>query len=314
MELRHLRYFIAVAEELNFRRAAQRLQMSQPPLSVQIAALESEIGVRLFNREGRQVTLTEAGHDFLPRARRTVFLADRAVRIARVRNGHAWATLGYTEAMTFSILPDIVRGFTEDNPNAELELYSESIMSVVDALLQGDANVCLFRSLVNEPGLRTQVCHREPFVAVLPAGHRLAHEPTVYLADLCQDEFVSFPREFAPVTYDLITSMCLSVGFTPRITHEVYGYLGMVGLTAAGLGVSVVSQSVCRWSPPGVVFRNLADVSVQSETVVAWHEDDDRPITHVLVRSVLDLMSSRLLAGRPAPQLVRARGVEGRTA
>jgi DNA-binding transcriptional LysR family regulator len=293
MELRHLRYFITVAEELSFRRAAQRLHMSQPPLSVQIAALESEIGVRLFNRERGQVTLTEAGQSFLPRARRTVFLTDRAVQIARTQNGQMRVALGYTDAMTFAILPDVVRRFTEENPQTKIELYTESVLPIVDALLQGDVHVALICAPITDSGLHTQVCHREPFVVVLPTAHRLAQEPKVHLSDLCRDEFVWLPRHLAPVTHDLMTSMCLSVGFAPRITHEVYGYLGMVSLTAAGFGVSLVSESVRRWSPPGVVFRDLADVSIQSETVVAWRRDDDRPITQALVRTIVALASAQ---------------------
>jgi DNA-binding transcriptional LysR family regulator len=287
MELRHLRYFVVVAEELNFRRAAQRLQMSQPPLSVQIAALEGEVGVRLLDRVGRQVSLTEAGRAFLPKARRTLFLADRAVRAARPQGGQATVTLGYTEAITFATLPEIVRRFSAENPAVKLELYAESVLPVVDALLQGDTQACLFRSLISRPGLRVEVCHREPFVAVLPSGHGLAGQREIQLAELRAENFVSFPRRFAPASYDLMTSMCLGAGFTPRITQEVYGYLGIVGPATAGLGVAVVPASVARWAPPGLVFTELLDVTVRSETVVAWRSDDDRPGTHALVQSIL---------------------------
>src|SRR3954453_15892050 len=201
MELRHLRYFVAVAEELHFGRAARRLQLAQPPLSRQIQGLEQELGVRLLERTKRHVELTPAGKVFLEHARKLLTEADHAVAAARraARGEIGRLAIGFVGAATYSALPELLRVFHTRFPDVELVLYEMTSAHQHDALREGRIEVGFVRPAIPDDTLARRVARGEPLVAALPAGHRLARrDEPIPLSDLAGEPFILFPRDPRP--------------------------------------------------------------------------------------------------------------------
>ena len=249
MELRHLRYFIAVAEERNFTRAAARLRMQQPPLSQALQALEKELGVRLFERLPRGVELTAAGAAFLQDAQATVSAAAQgAARAKRVASGiEGTLTLGLaSSAATHGLLPRLICAFGERYPDVHLSFIEGNAASLTEAIVARQAQVALFRAPVEHPPeVRFVEILREPLLAAIPSGHPLARKKgSLSLRDLCELPLILTRRPGAPGMYaDLITA-CSKAGITPRIAAEVGNMLTNVLLVASGVGASVVPASM----------------------------------------------------------------------
>jgi DNA-binding transcriptional LysR family regulator len=260
VELRQLRYFVAVAEELHFRRAAARLHISQPPLSQQIARLEDELGARLLNRTRRRVELTPAGDAFLRDARAALAQIEAAAATAqRIDTGHAGTLrVSFVGSALLSIVPGIVQRFRGARPEVEIELHERSTVDQLRALSAGVIDIGLVRPPVDAAAdLCTEVVLRERTVAAIPAGHPLARLRRVPLARLATEPLVLFPRAQAPGFHDLLTGRLAATGTSPRVVQYAPEMLTIIGLVAAGIGVSPVPASVSRLALDGVTYRPL---------------------------------------------------------
>lgn len=269
MELRHLRYFVAVAEELHFGRAAERLGISQPPLSQQIQALEEELGARLLERTNRRVALTEVGRLFLAEARQVLAQSDKAVQLARraQRGEIGELKIGFTSSAPFtSTIPRSIFAFRQAYPAVHLELLEMSSRQVVAALQERRVQVGVIRPLALPEGMDRTELFREPLVAVLRADHPLAQgrDGGIGLAELAEEPFVYFPVSFGTGLYDQLLELTRQAGFTPRIAQEAGEAMTIIGLVAAGLGVSVLPASFRRMRIDGVVFLELLDPGATS--------------------------------------------------
>ncbi len=264
MELRHLRYFIAVAEELHFGRAAQALGISQPPLSQQIQALEQELGARLFERTNRRVALSEAGRLFLEEARQVLAQVDKAADVARrAQLGELGEMkIGFTSSAPFnSSIPKAIYSFRQRFPAVHLNLKEMSSRDVADALLDESIEVGLMRPLALPESLVATELFREPLVAVLNADHPLVEgsEQGLELKALANEPFVFFPRSYGSGLHAQLLSLARQAGFTPHFAQEAAEVMTIIGLVSAGLGVSVLPASFQRMRIDGVVYRTLLD-------------------------------------------------------
>jgi len=285
MELRHLRYFVAVAEELHFHRAAARLHISQPPLSQQIRALEQELGVVLLERNRRRVELTAAGASFLAAARAILEAVDRAAETARrVAAGEVGSlSLGFVGSAMFGpTLPAILRDFASRHPDVELQLRELQTAEQLDALARGRIDVGVIRgplqSATLAPGLELAVIHREHLVVALPEAHPLAALSRLRAADLRGETFVILRRSEAPGLWSPLASVMGSAGGPPEDVLEVAEMQTIIGLVAGGFGISLVPSSVSDTDRPGVTFRPLADPSPAIELALAWARDERSPV------------------------------------
>jgi DNA-binding transcriptional LysR family regulator len=294
MELRHLRYFVAVAEELHFARAAARLHMAQPPLSQQIKALESELGVQLLERSTRRVDLTPAGERFLERARTLLEAAEAAASEARrVHDGElGLVRIGFTGSATYELLPRLTRRLRAELPGLTLQLHGEMLTpSQVRSLKEHVIDLGFLRPPVRDPALDVLVLRKEPLVAVLPESHPLARRSSVVLADLADEPFITYPSHQASVTHDAVIEACERAGFVPREPQEVAETSTLVSFVAAGLGVALVPESVQHLQITGAVYRPISDVRREVALAVARRSGDDTPhLDRVLgvVRSLLE--------------------------
>jgi len=278
MELRHLRYFVAVAEELHFGRAALRLRMAQPPLSQQIQSLERELGVALFHRTTRRVGLTAAGAAFLVQARRVLDQAERAAqtaqRASRGEIGHL--SIGFMPSADLDLLPRALRVWRTRFPNAEIELHTLLPGQQVEALRLGQIQLGILRLPIDDRSLVVKSIQREPMVIALPAPHPLARRSRVRIADLKTDAMIIFPRSTGPSHYDWLVATCRRAGFSPRVFHQTESLQTNLGLIAAGLGVSLLPASVRNLRRRGVVYRPLAP-PVPHVEMAAAHLREDPP-------------------------------------
>ncbi len=260
MELRQLRYFVAVAEELHFRRAAARLHISQPPLSQQISALEHELGVRLLERTRRRVELTPAGEAFLRDARAMLAELDVAAATARAIAAGQVGRLrvGFVGSALLSIVPATVQRFRRARPGVEVELRERSTVEALRALETGVIDVALVRPPIDAGAdLRTEIVIRERTIAAIPAGHELAKLRRIPLARLAGEPLVLFPRSQAPGYHDLLTGRLAATGTSPHVVQYAPEMLTIIGLVAAGIGVSPVPASVAHLALDGVTYRPL---------------------------------------------------------
>jgi len=277
MELRQLRYFVAVAEELHFRRAAARLHISQPPLSQQIAALEAELGVTLLARTRRRVALTPAGDAFLREARALLAGAEAAAGTARAIGAGQEGVLrvSFVGSALLSIVPGIVQRFRAARPRVQIQLRERSTAEQLDAVASGAVDVGLLRPPVTpDPALATETVLREETVVALPADHALAALKRVPLARLASEPLVLFPREQAPGYHDLLTGRLGATGTIPQIVQYAPETITIIGLVAAGIGLSPVAASVANLALPGVVYRPLRGAPATELTVVRRREAD----------------------------------------
>ncbi|HVJ89451.1 MAG TPA: LysR substrate-binding domain-containing protein [Labilithrix sp.] len=286
MELRRLRYFVAVAEELHFGRAAQRLRMAQPPLTRQIQGLEQELGITLFERSRRKVELTGAGAMLLEHSRRIFEAVDLAVReTQRAGRGELGRiAIGYPSSLAYSGLPELLRTFRAKFPRVDISLSELSPQDQIEALKKGRLDVGFVRAPLIEPNLASRVVRREPLVIVMPADHALGSRKRISLGALSEEPFVSFPRSRGPAFFDQLMRLCNDAGFTPRIVQEA-PQLDLVSLVAAGFGVAIVPSSVRHVRRAGVIFRPIVGAPT-SELRIAWKKDNSAPIVRELVEVV----------------------------
>ena len=294
MELRHMRYVIAVAEELHFGRAAARLHIAQPPLSQQIRQLEEELGAPLFNRTSRRVELTDAGQAFLTEARRTLAQAERAVQAAqrahRGELGHL--EVGFVSSAMAGFMPDILRTFRAQFPDVDLVLHQLLTSEQVRALRERRLHIGFLRPPLDDDTLRWETVLREPLVVLLPSAHELAHRTQIPLAALADDQFVLPPHSPPFGLRDQVVNLCQQAGFTPRVTQVVTHYPAIVGFVAAGLGLSILPASMQMLQQSGVIYRPLQDCTLWREMAVAWRRDEASTVLQSFLAVVRSLATS----------------------
>ena len=287
IELRHLRYFLAIAEDLSFSKAAERLGIAQPPLSQQIQRLEALIGHELFERRPR-VKLTAAGEALLPAARRALAQVEQGVdathRAARGEVGTV--TVGFAASMILSVLPEVVRAFRKDYPAVDLNLRELSSAAQIEALRDSRIDVAFLREpTVSDGDLRFERIQDEPFIAVLPPEHPLTQRRRIPLASLAGEPFVHFPRPIAPGLYDRILGFCQTAGFQPVVVQEALEWITIVGLVEAGMGVSLVPESFRKLKWGRVAFRPLESPGASLRIMLGWRPDGARPAVQAFLRT-----------------------------
>ena len=297
MELRHLRYFVAVAEERHITRAAERLGIQQPPLSQQIRALEAELGAPLLRRHPRGVELTQAGEVLLTEARTVLEQVERAVTATR-RAGRGEAGrigLGFTSSASFHpLVPAMVRAYRDAYPLVALSLEESGTSELVDALVQQRLDAAFVRSPIGAAsGIAVHSILEEPMVAALPAGSPLARaRHPLPLAALAGEIFILYRRPLGPGLYDAIIAACQRAGYSPNIGQEAPRMLATLGLVAAGLGVTLVPQSMRRLRVHGVVYRTIeGEARLVAPLNLAYRRSETSPAARrftALARAWLD--------------------------
>lgn len=286
MDIRQLRLFIAVAEHLNFHRAAEQLNMAQPPLSLAIKKLESDLGVELFLRERKAVKLSAAGAAFLTEARRTVLQFEHAIELARQTGqgtvGHL--RIAFVPSANYSCLVDVIRVFRQRYPDVNLDLMEATSTAIVKLLESNQIDIGFLRpeSGISDK-LRTASLEKDRFIAALPVGHRCANESEISLKELANDPFVAFSSvrspTRSPTLYEQTLMLCKHAGFTPRIVQQANQVHTIVSLVSAGLGVALVPAAVSRLNVANVVYVPLRERATHMvlELMVAQREDDTAP-------------------------------------
>jgi DNA-binding transcriptional LysR family regulator len=279
LELRHLRYFVAVAEELHFGKAAERLGIAQPPLSQQIQRIERDLGVQLFDRSKRQVRLTAAGRTLLEQARPVIALAEQATVATREAGAGRRGSLaiGFVGSATYRALPAVIRRYRDQFPDVSLQLRESTTAEQVEALSNRTIQAGFVRPPVTEAGLVLETILQEGLAVALPEGHQLAVSAEIAPGDLAGETLVMFPREQGPGFYDQIIALCRVAGFSPQIGQTATQMQTIVALVAAGLGIAIVPESVADLRRPGVVYRPLEGTYAPVELALVWREDDNSP-------------------------------------
>jgi DNA-binding transcriptional LysR family regulator len=286
MQLRHLRYFVAVADELHFGRAAARVRVAQPALSRQIRALEEEIGLRLFERDRRRVALTAAGASFLEEARFLLAHVERAVEAARRADRGELGSLriGYVPAVVGTGLPEIVRAFRRRFPGVAVHLQEMNPAMQVEALLGERVDVGFVRGPIHEPALAAQTVLEEPLLAALPSGHRLGRHKRLRLVMLASEPFVLQARSRGPGSHDQILAICRSAGFSPRVVQEGSQF-DVLNLVASGAGVAIVPASLRTIRRAGVLYRQLNERPMTRLDMV-WRKNAASPVLREFLEEV----------------------------
>jgi DNA-binding transcriptional LysR family regulator len=288
MEIRRLRYFIAVAEELSFTRAAERLHIAQPPLSIQIKALEHEIGARLFDRDQRHVYLTRAGRHLLERARGILAAVEetkaevRCAELGDIGSLH----LGYaSSAMFTAALTSAIKEFRSGLPQVRLSLHEMTSLDQINGLHYRtlDAGIVRKTEVAAPSGIGVEEWYRAPLVAAITHDHPLCKKRTIAIGDLRTEPFIMYPRESGIGLYWQVLRLCASAGFRPQIAREVQELTTIVGLVDAGVGVAIVPADTRSIRLPGVAYMPLRDEGAFSSLYLAFRDGDRNTHLHDLL-------------------------------
>lgn len=290
-----MRYFVAVAEELHFGRAAQRLNISQPPLSQQILNLEQDLGVLLFDRTNRRVTLTAAGRELLDRARGLLRGAEEARHaVGRAGRGEIGRlSIGFVHSAGYGVLPFLVGPFRERHPEVILTLHEMTGPDQVEALKERRIDVGIIRPPPDSSELEWETVIREPFVLAVPAKHRLGvgdGSTNVHLSEVAEEPFITFPRHRSIPFFNQIMTLCTQSGFTPRPAQEVNTIHTALGLVGAGIGVALVPASVQHIHAANVIFRSLDTKEPMAEIALAWRKEAIAPALQLFLEAARALV------------------------
>ena len=309
MELRHLRYFAAVAEELHFGRAAARLGMAQPPLSQQIRQLERELGVELLSRTRRRVELTEAGRVFLEEARAILQRVAQATTAARraARGETGALAIGVVATATYGLMPRAFRLFRARHPDVALTIGVMSTGAQVAALRAGQLQLGIARPPFGDETLVAEPLHEEPVIAALPSGHPLSARRALPLRALAHEPFVLFPRDRRPGWYDFVLGLCRGAGFEPAVGQDAPELATAMALVAAGIGVTLVPAAVQDLRRSGVDYRPLAAPAPRTQLIALRRAGEPLPVVARFIAVVREVLGEPPAAdpradgpGRPA--------------
>ncbi len=276
-----MRYFVTVGEELHFGRAARRLHLSQPPLSRQIKALEEELGVSLLERSQRRVVLTAAGAAYLREARQILAQVTHATAVARraAREDLGELSVGFVSVADYNLLPEVLRAFRERHPGIRVTLREATTDVQTRELLEERIDAGFVMSPLREPTLEVRPLLQEPLVLALPQTHRLGRgSGALALERLAEEPFILFPRYNAPGLYDTIIIACQEAGFLPRVEQEAVQMQTIISLVSAGLGVSLIPESLRNLGRRGVRYRSTARPTPRTEIALAWRKGNDAPV------------------------------------
>jgi DNA-binding transcriptional LysR family regulator len=295
VELRHLRYFLTVAEFLHFGRAAQQLRIAQPSLSHQILQLESELHTQLFERSKKRVRLTESGVLFLQETRQILEHVDRAALIARIGKGRGRERLrvGFGYWTDLTKVCTAIKRFDDSHPTVRVELYNMNVPQQIAALCEGRIDVGFVRPPVTDPLLHNEFLSSEPFVVAMHKKHRLAGHKRVPVSELKREPIIMGAREILPFFYDLTLKLFQDAGFVPNVHHEVDYPTMVLRLVATGVGIALVPASIRNIQSAGVVFVPLQPSPRILETALAWRRDSPSPILSAFLQVVRDVASSQ---------------------
>ena len=281
MDLRKLRYFVATAEELHFGRAARRLGLSQPPLSMQLRALEEDLGVRLFDRDNRNVALTRVGALLLVEARRILAQVDQARSLVQRAGSGEYGSLsvGFITPVEYSFLPPLLREFRRHHPHVALQLHELMTDQQLAELERGTLDV----GFLTGPVMGNRLAHREvmtePLIAAIPQGHRLAASVgRLSIKRLASEDVIIFPRNIAPALFDETLAFCQSAGFSLRIRQQVSQSQTIISLVSAGMGVAIVPASMRHLRRKGVMYRPFAERGPTMRSFAVWLADQSYPV------------------------------------
>lgn len=288
MELRHLRYFVAVAEEMHFARAAARLNISAPTLSHQIGALETLLGARLFTRKTRSaVALTHAGKRFLVEARETLKQAAHAEQVGRraARGDTGSIVIGYIlSAASSGLISSIVSNFRKSHPDVSIQLRRMLTFAQFNALIDSSLDIAFTRAPQRYPsGLTGFIVERQPLCLVLPEGHRLAAHKQITPAMLVDESFIAMSLEMETGFWGNIAAVT-SHGISPRIVERVPDAITVMAMVAAGAGISVLSDSLARIAMPGLTFRRLVGVTRMADHAVVYRKNESAPVVKAFIK------------------------------
>lgn len=298
MELRHLHYFLAVAEELNFSRAAERLHIAQPPLSQQIRDLEAELGVTLFERTKRQVKLTNAGQVFLEEVQQALQQVDRAVDSARQagRGELGRLMIGFNSSATYSVLPDLLYHFRQSHPNVELVLHELTTSQQIEKLYNSQIDVGLLYLPLENDELSTLSVLKEPLVLAMPETHPLSTQSQVSMQSLRNELFILPPHQLGEALYRQIMNLFEQLGFVPQKVQQAVQLQTVISLVAGSVGVAIVPASLQNLQRMGVVYKYLQEYTSEVEIAAAWRQGDTSPILHKFLASVQVVASAHPLS------------------
>ena len=297
MNLKRLEYFLAVAEEMNFGRAADRLNMAQPPLSRQIAQLEEELGARLFDRSRNQIRLTQAGETLLARTRALMAtLEDVRLEVRRIGQGASGRLrIGFVGSATHSILPNIVKSYRAAFPDVSLSLWAMNNAQLRTAVIERQIDVAFARPSIEDPEIRSLEIHREPLILAAPDGTAFKSRGAVALKLLADRTFILYPETPRPSFADHVIDACRQNGFTPSARVFTMDYQTAISLVAVGVGVSLVPASVGSDPRTGVAFRKLQ--SPNPGTALSLNHRIDMREAHVV-----NFVKTAQKVARKAPQ------------
>lgn len=290
MELRHLRYFVTLAEELHFGRAAERLSITQPPLTFNIQKLEEYLGMRLFSRNSRSVTLTAPGQAFLAEARRVLAQARHAEETARAVDSGQLGSLqiGFTTSMLYRGMTQILRDFRSSVPMVEFDLIDMPVNEQIDALRQGRIHAAFSTSLTMPRGLGGHRFADDALACCVHRSHRLADRQRIRLSALAEETFVLFSRDTTAAGHELVMQMCVAAGFYPKVRYYVRQWLSAVSLVSQGFGLALVPMSMAGAAVPDVRFIALDDPLGQLSSYLLWNPESVSPALERLISHVTE--------------------------
>lgn len=295
MDFRQLQYFVTVAEELHFGRAADRLQITQPALSKQIASLEKMLGMQLLSRTKRTVELTHAGQTFLHQARQLLLQKETAIQLTRRTGcgdiGHL--SIGFTKTATQTVLPPLLHDFLQQYPNVEIDMIELATEAQVIALNQDEIDIAFLHPPIDQRGLQVCPILEEHFVAVLPPNHPLGRYDTVPLEVLIHEPLIIHPRQEGPTLYDGFLRVCQMVGFQPQIVKESISLQTRLCFVAAGMGITFVSDRLQFLVGKNVVCRPLENCPIHLQFGAAWRQRSSNPALHNLLKALSGVIPVR---------------------
>jgi DNA-binding transcriptional LysR family regulator len=297
MELRHLRYFSVLAEELHFGHAAKRLNIAQPPLSQQIQALEKEMGVKLFDRQTRRVALTEAGKKFFADVKTILTGVDQAVADARLVQSGRLGTLdiGFVTAAATSYLPDLLRRYRVAEPRVAVNLHEAPQDLQLKRLRDGELDLACVYGPLQDAELNSVTVAYDDLYVVLPAAHALAQKQRISVLDLRDEPIVLFPRALGASFYDQIISMFTSHGFSPRVVQEITSFNAQMSLVGSGIGLSVYPGSIKSMQRPGISYRPIVGGKRKVQMILAWRGGESNAAVQSFVTTAGKTVSGRRL-------------------